>query len=140
MSDALFSGSKIALKLPKERGEMELVTFGGFYERRMKAGDTASECVLKLNGDEREEKKENPHDVYIFCKDESGLFTKLDGKLAVPLMPEWEEYFIRELRNRKILKKLNVFSTNAEFTAYSVTLKNGEKQIAKVQTDGLKSV
>ena len=71
MSDALFSGSKIALKLPKERSETELVTFGGFYERRMKAGDTASECVLKLNGDERKEKEENPHDVYIFCKDES---------------------------------------------------------------------
>ena len=139
MSDALFSGSKIALKLPKERSKTELMTFGGFYERRMKAGDTASECVLKLNEDERKENEENPHDVYIFCKDESGLFTELDGKLAVPLMPEWEEYFIHELRNRKILKKLNVFSTNAKFTAYSVTLKDGEKQIAKVLTVGLKS-
>ena len=105
----------------------------------MKAGDTASECVLKANGDEKKEKDENPLDLYIFCKDESGLFTELDSKLSVPLMPEWEEYFIRELKDRKILKRLNVFSTNTEFAVYAVTLKKGETQIAKVLTDGLES-
>ena len=139
MSDALFSGSKIALRLPKEKSETELTTHGGNYSRRMKAGDTASECVLKANGDEKKEKDESPRDLYIFCKDESGLFTELDSKLSVPLMPEWEEYFIRELKDRKILKRLNVFSTNAEFAAYAVTLKKGETQIAKVLTDGLES-
>ncbi len=139
MSDALFSGSKIALRLPKEKNETELTTHGGNYSRRMKAGDTASECVLKLNDDEKKEKDENPHDIYIFCKDESGLFTELDSKLSVPLMPEWEEYFIRELKDRRILKRLNVFSTNTEFAAYAVTLKKGETQIAKILTDGLES-
>lgn len=139
MSDALFSGSKIALRLPKEKSETELTTHGGNYSRRVKAGDTASECVLIANGDEKKEKDENPRDLYIFCKDESGLFTELDSKLSVPLMPEWEEYFIRELKNRKILKKLNVFSTNTEFAAYAVTLKKGETQIAKILTDGLES-
>lgn len=54
-------------------------------------------------------------------------------------MPEWEEYFIRELKDRKILKRLNVFSTNTEFAVYAVTLKKGETQIAKVLTDGLES-
>ena len=88
----------------------------------MKAGDTASECVLIANGDEKKEKDESPRDLYIFCKDESGLFTELDSKLSVPLMPEWEEYFICELKDRKILKRLNVFSTNTEFAAYAVTL------------------
>ena len=139
MSDALFSGSKIALRLPKEKSETELTTHGGNYSRRLKAGDTASECVLRANGDEKKEKDENPRDLYIFCKDESGLFTELDSKLSVPLMPEWEEYFIRELKDRKILKRLNVFSTNTEFAAYAVTLKKGETQIAKVLTDGLES-
>ena len=139
MSDALFSGSKIALRLPKEKSETELTTHGGNYIRRMKAGDTASECVLRANDDEKKEKDENPRDLYIFCKDESGLFTELDSKLSVPLMPEWEEYFIRELKDRKILKRLNVFSTNTEFAAYAVTLKKGETQIAKVLTDGLES-
>ena len=139
MSDALFSGSKIALRLPKEKSETELTTHGGNYSRRVKAGDTASECVLIANGDEKKEKDENPRDLYIFCKDESGLFTELDSKLSVPLIPEWEEYFIRELKDRKILKRLNVFSTNTEFAAYAVTLKKGETQIAKVLTDGLES-
>lgn len=139
MSDALFSGSKIALRLPKEKSETELTTHGGNYSRRLKAGDTASECVLKANGDEKKEKDESPRDLYIFCKDESGLFTELDSKLSVPLTPEWEEYFIRELKDRKILKRLNVFSTNTEFAAYAVTLKNGETPIAKVLTDGLES-
>ena len=139
MSDALFSGSKIALRLPKEKSETELTTHGGNYIRRMKAGDTASECVLRANDDEKKEKDENPRDLYIFCKDESGLFTELDSKLSVPLIPDWEKYFIRELKDRKILKKLNVFSTNTEFAAYAVTLKKGETQIAKVLTDGLES-
>mgnify|MGYP004657527657 FL=1 len=139
MSDALFSGSKIALRLPKEKNETELTSFGGRYSRRLKAGDTASECVLKLNDDEKKEKDENPRDLYIFCKDESGLFTELDSKLAVPLIPEWEEYFIRELKDRKILKRLNVFSVNAEFAAYAVTLKKDETEIARVLTDGLES-
>ena len=127
------------MRLPKEKSETELTTHGGNYSRRMKAGDTASECVLRANGDEKKEKEENPRDLYIFCKDESGLFTELDSKLSVPLMPEWEEYFIRELKDRKILKRLNVFSTNTEFAAYAVTLKNGETPIAKVLTDGLES-
>ena len=139
MSDALFSGSKIALRLPKEKNETELTSFGGRYSRRLKAGDTASECVLKLNDDEKKEKDENPRDLYIFCKDESGLFTELDSKLSVPLIPEWEEYFIRELKDRKILKRLNVFSVNAEFAAYAVTLKKDETEIARVLTDGLES-
>ena len=65
--------------------------------------------------------------------------SELDSKLSVPLMPEWEEYFIRELKDRKILKRLNVFSTNTEFAAYAVTLKKGETQIAKILTDGLES-
>ena len=56
MSDALFSGSKIALRLPKEKNETELTSFGGRYSRRLKAGDTASECVLKLNDDEKKTK------------------------------------------------------------------------------------
>ena len=139
MSDALFSGSKIALRLPKEKSETELTTHGGNYIRRMKAGDTASECVLRANDDEKKEKDENPRDLYIFCKDESELFTELDSKLSVPLIPDWEKYFIRELKDRKILKKLNVFSTNTEFAAYAVTLKKGETQIARVLTDGLES-
>ena len=42
--------------LPKEKSETELTTHGGNYSRRMKAGDTASECVLIANGDEKKEK------------------------------------------------------------------------------------
>ena len=59
MSDALFSGSKIALRLPKEKSETELTTHSGNYSRRMKAGDTASECVLKANDDEKKEKDDD---------------------------------------------------------------------------------
>ena len=139
MSDALFSGSKIAVRLPGENRETELASLGGGYERRIKSTDTAAECVLRLNDEKIGKEDERPHNIYIFCKCESELFTELDGKLSVPLIPEWEEYFIRELRDRRILKRLNVFSADAEFAAYEVTLKNGENEIAKVLTDGLKS-
>ena len=138
MSDALFSGSKIALKLPGETCETELTSFGGKYERRIKAANTSAECVMKLT-DSIKTDKEGPQDIYIFCKCESELFCELDSKLSVPLIPEWEEYFIRELKARKILKKLNVFCTDVSFSAYAVTLKNGEKEIAAVLTEGLKN-
>ena len=138
MSDALFSGSKIALKLPGETCETELTSFGGKYERRIKAANTSAECVMKIC-DSVKTDKESPQDIYIFCKCESELFCELDSKLSVPLIPEWEEYFIRELKARKILKKLNVFCAEASFSAYAVTLKNGEKEIARILTDGLKS-
>lgn len=137
MSDALTSGSKIALKLPGETCETELTSFGGKYERRIKAANTSAECVMKLT-DNIKTDKESPQDIYILCKCESELFCELDSKLSVPLIPEWEEYFIRELKARKILKKLNVFCKDASFSAYAVTLKNGEKEIARILTDGLK--
>ncbi len=137
MSDALFSGSKLSLQLPDEKSETVLTTYGGKYERRMKGTDTCAESVLKLSDTENSEEKK-PRDIYIFCKDETGLFSELDSKLFVPLIPEWEEYFIRELKGRKILKKLNVYSS-VTFAAYRITLKDGEKEIVKVFTDGLKS-
>lgn len=103
----------------------------------MKGTDTCAESVLKLSDTENSDKKK-PRDIYIFCKDETGLFSELDSKLFVPLIPEWEEYFIRELKGRKILKMLNVYSS-VTFAAYKITLKDGEKEIVKVLTDGLKS-
>lgn len=137
MSDALFSVSKFAVKLPGEKCETELTTFGGRYERRIRAANTSAECVMKLT-DGTYADKESPRDIYIFCKCESELFCELDSKLSVPLIPEWEEYFIRELKARKILKKLNVFCAETSFSAYAVTLKSGEKEIARILTDGLK--
>ena len=137
MSDALFSGSKLSLQLPDEKSETVLTTYGGRYERRMKGTDTYAESVLKLSDTENSDEKK-PRDIYIFCKDETGLFSELDSKLFVPLIPEWEEYFIRELKDRKILKRLNVYSS-VTLAAYRITLKDGEKEIVKVLTDGLKS-
>lgn len=88
MSDALTSGSKIALKLPGETCETELTSFGGKYERRIKAANTSAECVMKIC-DSVKTDKESPQDIYIFCKCESELFCELDSKLSVPLIPEW---------------------------------------------------
>lgn len=139
MSDALLSGSKISLCLPGEKSETVLETFGGKYERRMKAADASAECVMKVSDTDFGENGEKPRDIFIFCKEEKELFSELDSKLFVPLIPEWEDYFLRELKSRKILKKLNAYSANQQFTAYKVTLKDGEKEIVKVLTDGLKS-
>ena len=75
MSDALTSGSKIALKLPGETCETELTSFGGKYERRIKAANTSAECVMKLT-DSIKTDKEGPQDIYIFCKCEETLQEK----------------------------------------------------------------
>lgn len=141
MSDAIFSGCSVCIRLPNERTEAVFSSKGvRNYERRIINYETGAECVMKVKDDEASGSCEKAQrNIYIFCKSEEELFSELDRKLSVPLLPCWSEYFIRELTGRKLLKKLSVYSTNAPLYAYAMSLKNGEKEIAAVLTDGLKS-
>ena len=140
MSDAVFSDCGVRIRLPSENTETVLYSKGiRNYERRIKTFGTCAECVMKVKDDEAGDGGDKAlKDIYIFCETDEDLFSELDRKLSVPLLPCWSGYFIRELTERKLLTRLNVYSVSASFSAYKIALKN-EEEIAAVLTDGLKS-
>lgn len=77
--------------------------------------------------------------LYFFCKSGDELYAELDRKLSVPLIPEFKDYFISELINRKILQQLTVYSLGNKFEAWHMNVSEDEKEVAKVLEDGLKS-
>ena len=141
MSDAIFSDCSVSIRLPGEKTDTVLSSKGvRNYERRTLSYETCAECVMKVKDDElTDDGKEKPKNVYFFCKNEEELFSELDRKLSVPLLPCWSVYFIRELIARKLLKRLSVYSVSLPLCAYTMSIKEDEREISKVLTDGLKS-
>lgn len=79
--------------------------------------------------------------MYIFCPagDRAELFQAVDQKTAVPLISEFREYVLAELKRRGILRPLQVKSTAQKLEAWVLRCEQGEKNIAAVLEDGLKS-
>lgn len=102
--------------------------------------DTAQSLTLGED-DEKSEKEtvDINRNIYIFSKDDDELFAELDRKLSVPLIPEFKDFFISELRARGILQPLNVFCLNRSFEGWTMSLSQDETEIVKVLEDGLKS-
>ena len=92
--------------LGKRNYEKKISHDGVYAEAMMYLKDSASHSVT-LGDDERSEKEtvDLNRDIYIFCKDDDDLFTELDRKLSVPLIPEYKDYFISELKQRKLLNQ-----------------------------------
>ena len=126
--------------LGKRNYEKKISHDGVYAEAMMYLKDSASHSVT-LGDDERSEKEtvDLNRDIYIFCKDDDELFTELDRKLSVPLIPEYKDYFISELKQRKLLKPLKIFCIGREFCGWHMNLSKDEKEIVAVLEDGLKS-
>lgn len=77
--------------------------------------------------------------LYFFSRSDDELFRALDQKLSVPLIPEFQAYFLRELKNRSLLQPLQVQSFGQPFSAWHMTVSAEEKEIAAVLEDGLKN-
>lgn len=77
--------------------------------------------------------------LYFFCNNQDELFTELDRKLSIPLIPEFKDYFISELQDRNILQRLTVYSLGRKFEAWHMKISEDEKEVAEVLEDGLKT-
>lgn len=88
--------------------------------------DESSEIVKDIN-------------LYIFCTSDDELFSQLDKKLSVPLLPEFRDYFLSELKSRRILKPLKVYAVGNSFYGWHLKISQDEKQVVKVLEDGLKN-
>ncbi len=79
--------------------------------------------------------------VFFFVRRETerALFEALDRKTAVPLIPEFQDYVLDELRRRRWLKPLRVISIRERLEAWLLLCKKDDANIVKVLEEGLKS-
>jgi len=127
-------GNRIIFLRNKKQEFIRKTSHDGIYAEGM--------LFLKDNIREKDETPENvgTRNIYIYCKtsDESELFTELDRKLSVPLIPEFSRYLIIRLHKSGQLQKLNVYSDSVQIAAYKLTVKNDESDVVKILEDGLK--
>jgi hypothetical protein len=137
-----FAGNLVRMYSDKPNGYYRKNSHDGLYAEAVLYLKDDERQSLSLTGDDGEKVTVNANrNLYIFCEDagEETLFRELDRKLAVPLIPEFQWYFITELCRRKILNPLKVWSPSRPFAAYHLEVSEDETEIAQVLEDGLKS-
>ena len=85
--------TEIVVRSVGKRNYEKKISHDGVYaEVMMYLKDSASHSVT-LGDDEKSEKEtvDLNRDIYMFCKDDDELFTELDRKLSVPLIPEYKD-------------------------------------------------
>ena len=149
MSDILISGCDLELQGARET--IKVNTKGPkTYERKLSHDGVYAEGMHYLKddvpntimfGDDESDgtKVAVKKNLYFFCKSSDELYAELDRKLSVPLIPEFKDYFISELINRKLLQQLTVYSLGLKFEAWHMKISEDESEVTKVLEDGLKS-
>ena len=129
MSDAILGGCELELTGSREtisvhskgrRGFDRKITHDGVYAEAMHClRDDSLQSLSVGNGDENEKSEKETvklkRSLYFFCRNDEELFAELDRKLAIPLIPEFKDYFISELKNRELLSPLRVCCIGRQF-------------------------
>ena len=153
MSDAILGGCELELTGSREtisvnskgrRSFDRKITHDGVYAEAMHClRDDSLQSLSVGNGDENEKSEKETvklkRSLYFFCRNDDELFAELDRKLAVPLIPEFKDYFISELKNRELLSPLRVCCVGRKFEGWRMNVSSEEDEIAAVLEDGLKS-
>lgn len=161
LADAIFGGATIEIE---DEGEtLTLKAMARQYRREFSHDGVYAEATLVAEDDgqsarqtskdasspasEAEEDAEQikqdlpPRNTYIFCTPGNRweLFDAVDQKTAVPMVPEYQEYVLNELEQRKILRPLQVKSRSRHLEAWLLRCEEQDKNIVAVLEDGLKS-
>lgn len=154
MSDAIISGCSLTMFYQQEQIMIQSlqtknyerkITRDGAYAESIyyRKGDTFQSLSVGMNQEEGEENEDeiidNKRNLYFFCKNDEELFHELDRKLAVPLIPEFQDYFISELKERGLLQEMRVFCLWKEFQGFYMSVSSDEKEIAQILEDGLRN-
>ena len=151
MSDAILGGCELELTGAREtihvtskgkHGFDRKITHDGVYAEAMHfLRDDPLQSLTVGEEDEKSDKEtiKLKRNLYFFCKDSNELFSELDRKLAVPLIPEFKDYFVSELQNRKLLNPLRVCCIGRKFDGWHMSVSEDESEIAAVLEDGLKN-
>ena len=153
MSDAILGGCELELTGAREticvnsKGRHNFdrkITHDGVYAEAMHYLKDDPLQSLSVGNDGKNQKSDQEtvslkRNLYFFCKDDGELFSELDRKLAVPLIPEFQDYFLAELRNRKLLSPLRVCCIGRKIDGWHMSVSEDESEIAAVLEDGLKN-
>ncbi len=154
MSDAIISGCSLKMFYQHEQIEIQSlqtknyerkITRDGVYAESIyyRKDDTLQSLCVGLNKEDDKENDDETIDIkrnlYFFCENDDDLFDELDRKLAVPLIWDFQDYFISELKTRGLLQEMRVFCLWKEFRGYYMSVSSDEMEIAQILEDGLKN-
>lgn len=159
MADAIYGGGDIEVEF--QSSHVRLTTLTKQYKRQIIRDGVYAEATLTALDDtdmvapkaavsnektqesleEQAEIEMPPRTYYFFCPqdDEKRLFEDIDRKVSVPLIPEFQEFFLAALRREKILQPLKVWSCSEKFDAWSLRCTKNETNLAAVLDNGLQS-
>lgn len=153
MAAAIFGGAAVDMELSGETVKVDALTRqyrrsithdGSYAIATLIAEDDAQQAQDNGGDDETADVPKDlpPRTNYIFCTpgDKQELYEAVDQKTAAPLIPEFQDYVLRELVKRKILRPLQVVSQTqtSAFDAWALRCTDGDKNILAVLNDGLK--
>ena len=157
MSDAIYGGGSITFDIDEE--EYEISGKVKQYRREYSHDGLYAEAVLWIldedhrqisSSDENNGSDESttdnevveiaPRKCYIFCTldDSEHLFEAVDEKTSVPLIHEFKDYVISELKRRDILKPLKIITSHEKFDAWVFCMEAEEVNVISVVNDGLR--
>ena len=150
MSEAIQGGCSLKLKGSKEtftvksKGKhsyVRKISHDGIYAEGMhylKDDDPQSLMIGERDETDNKQTVALNRNLYFFCSHDDELFAELDRKLTVPLIPEFKDYFLSELKSRGILKPLKAYCIGRKFDGWHMNVSENESEIAQVLEDGLK--
>lgn len=148
MSEAIQGGCSLELKGAKEtftvttkgrRSYVRKLSHDGIYAEGMHylKDDDPQSLMIGGENDNTQTVALN-RNLYFFCDNDEELFAELDEKLSVPLIPEFRDYFLSELKRRNILKPLQVYCIGRRFQGWHMNVSANEAELVAVLEDGLK--
>ncbi len=148
-------GSILILKSLSKQYHREVSHEGLYAEATLIAEDEIQESLKSQNQKEKSSKRAQrddlfdddvpqqnipAHTCYIFCHsgNENELFQAIDRKSYVPMIPEYQNYILTELKRRNILLPLKVRSLYQELEAWKLCCEAKDQNLVRVMEDGLK--
>lgn len=138
--ESVIDGHKIFMQTERKRYRRQFMHDGIYAEATLIAvDDEANTAVDEEHGEE--ENANRKRRMYIYCEegDTDALFSAIDNKTSIPLLPEFKEYILSMCLQRKLLIPLEVISSNTHFDAYLLEMRNDEREMTEIVNQGLKT-
>lgn len=143
MSEAIQGGCNLELKGAKEtftvkskgrRSYQRKLSHDGIYAEGIHylKDDDPQSLIIGGEDDDNQETVALNRNLYFFCNNDDELYAELDKKLSVPLIPEFKDYFLSELKTRGILKPLKVYCIGRRFQGWHMNVSDKETEIVAV--------
>ena len=133
MSEAIFGGGSVSVVIDDRHTTVHSrvkqyrkeFSHDGIYADATLLIQDEEQRTDNSDGDDDSGNYSQPRKCYLFCEQDNAdrLFEELDKKTSVPLIPEFKDYVLSELRNRGILKQLQVISSREKFDVWSLDRK-----------------